>query len=69
MPSKWILTSKTFWFNVISGLTLFLALPELTAVLPTDSVRYLLLTQAGLNIVLRLMSSKEVTVTSPKESV
>ena len=55
--------SKVFWINVITGLSLFLALPELQDVVPESALRYLLLAQAGLNIILRRITSEAVTWT------
>lgn len=64
MESKWILHSRTFWVNVVTGVSLFLALPEFADVLPAWSTKYLLLAQAALNIVMRFVSSNQpVTVT------
>ena len=65
MKSIW--KSKTFYFNLLTGLTLFFALPELLAVLPSGAVPYLLLAQAAINIVLRFMSTTNVYVTNPEK--
>lgn len=56
--------SKTVWFNVLTGLTLFFALPELQAVLPEGAVQYALLAQAAINIVLRVAFTVQPTTTA-----
>ena len=63
MKPKAIWQSKTFWFNLVTGLTIFLALPELTAVLPDGSLPYVGLGIAGLNIILRYVTTGPVSLT------
>jgi hypothetical protein len=62
MMTKPTQQSKTLWFNILTGLSLFFALPELLDVLPAESVRWLLLAQAGINILLRLLTNTGLTV-------
>lgn len=59
---KNFLKSKTLWFNLLTGVSLFLALPELVDVMPENGVRWLLLAQAGINIILRLITKTRLTV-------
>jgi len=65
---KSIFQSRTFWFNLLTGLTLFLALPELQQVLPETSLQWLLLTQAAINIVLRLLTTQAVSLSKKEPS-
>ena len=58
MKSIW--SSRTFWFNVLSGVALFFALPELAALLPMDAIRYIVLAQAAINIVLRYITTQPI---------
>ena len=58
---KSLYLSKTFLFNLISGLGLFFALPEFTALIPSDYVRYVVLAQAGINILLRYITTQPVS--------
>lgn len=53
--------SKMVWLNVLTGLSMFLALPELLAVVGENAVAYFLLTQAAINIVLRLTTTSTLT--------
>lgn len=61
MTSKPWWQSKTLWFNVGSVLVLFLALPELQAVVGPAALKYFSLVQAGVNILLRFGSQQTLT--------
>lgn len=66
MNSQWVLHNRTFWVNLITATSMFIALPELANILPESSVRYLLLVQAALNIALRFTSAlRPVTLNKP----
>lgn len=60
MNSKSILTSKTFWFNVLTILATLV--PPIRAVLPDTEVIMQLL--GGVNILLRIVTSQRVTLRS-----
>jgi hypothetical protein len=59
---KSLFSTKTFWFNVLSGLGLFIALPELTSVVPPAYVRYVVLANAAINIALRYITTQPVNL-------
>lgn len=65
METKPWYQSKTIWANIIVGLSLFFAAPELVPVLPEGSERWLLLVQATLNILMRFISTTAVSVSKP----
>jgi hypothetical protein len=58
---KPIYQSKTLWFNIASAAALILALPEFTAVIPAEYVKFAVLVQAGVNIILRIWTTQGVT--------
>ena len=60
---KSIFASKTFWANVVSGAALFMATPELPDMLGPNAMRYTVLAQAGLNILLRFITTQPVSST------
>lgn len=62
MDPKSLFASKTFYFNLLSGLALFFGLDELKAVLGESAVPYLSLAVAGINIVLRYVTVQPVEV-------
>lgn len=66
MESKPIYTSKTVWMNVIVALSAFLALPELQNILGADALKWVVLTQSGLNVAMRLISTGAVSFTGSK---
>lgn len=59
MP-KSIFASRTFWFNVLSGLSLFFLLPELQTLLGPNTLKYILLANAGVNIILRYVTEDPI---------
>lgn len=59
---KSIFLSKTFWYNLLSGLALFFALPEFTNLFGPDTLRYVLLAHAAVNILLRYVTVAPVSV-------
>lgn len=59
---KTIWESKTFWFNLLSGLSLFFALPEFVELVGPNGIRYVLLANGAINIVLRYFTTTELKV-------
>ena len=59
---KPIIESRTFWFNLITGVSVFLALPELQSLFGADALKYIVVVQSALNVVLRVMTSTAVRV-------
>lgn len=57
---KSLFATRTFWFNVLSGLSLFFLLPELQGLLGPNTVKYVLLANAGINILLRYLTEEPV---------
>lgn len=52
--------SKTVWYSVLAGLTLFFALPELQALLGPLGVKIVALLGATVNILLRVTSDSDI---------
>lgn len=59
---KSIFRSRTFWLNVATGLSVLLAMPELTAILGPDALKYVVLIQSAANVILRVLTSQPVSV-------
>lgn len=59
MP-KSLFATRTFWFNVLSGLSLFFLLPDLQNLLGPNTVKYVLLANATVNIILRYLTEDPV---------
>jgi hypothetical protein len=68
MDSKWILHSKTVWVNVITALTVILALPELQKLLGPDALAITSLAQSVLNIILRVGFTSQAVVVEKKDA-
>ncbi len=56
---KSIIQSKVVWLNTITLILGILALPEFTQVLPTIALPYILLTNAILNLILRMFFTNQ----------
>lgn len=61
--AKSLFKSKTFWFNVLTGLGTLLALP---AGLPAAIIPYIPAAQALINIALRMITDQPVRVGPPR---
>lgn len=59
IDSKSILTSKTFWFNVLTGIATIIAAP---GIIPAAALPYIPAAQAVINIILRKMTGSPVHV-------
>jgi len=57
---KNIFRTKTFWYNLLSGISLFVMLPELRDLLGPDTLKYVVLVNAGINIILRYVTEDPV---------
>ena len=53
--------SRTIWFNIIFGLTQVLASADVIAVFPPSAVPYTAAAQSILNILLRLISTAQLS--------
>lgn len=60
--SKPFLTSRTVWVNVITAIVAFVALPEFQQVVGPDAIRYVVVIQAALNVVLRVITTQPVSL-------
>lgn len=61
--SKPFYLSKTLWVNLLTGLALVFALPELHAILGPNAVSYVALGAAVVNIALRLVTATPISLT------
>lgn len=61
MDSKPFWQSKTVWVNTLTALAAFLALPQLQEILGPDSLKYVVLAQAAINVGLRVITIGAVT--------
>lgn len=67
---KSLFHSRTFWLNVLTGLTVLLAMPELTAILGPNALKYVVLIQSAANVILRVLTSQAVSIMpKPNEDV
>ena len=58
MPTnKWILTSKTFWTNLIGGVLTLLSIPEISSLIPPKYTPYIVAATAILNVVFRSLKT------------
>jgi hypothetical protein len=60
-----IFTSRTFYFNVLAAIVAFLALPEVTHVIPSKFMPYILAISAAGNMILRTMTVRPAAFISP----
>jgi hypothetical protein len=65
MKNVW--ESKTVWLNLITALSVILALPELQKLLGADALVYVSLAQSVLNVILRLVTTQPVALSTQKE--
>ena len=56
-----ILHSRTVWLNVITALVLILASPQVPALFGENTLRFVAAFDAGLNIVMRLITTQPLT--------
>lgn len=54
-------TSKTFWFNALTAASALLVLPEFTSLLGANALRWIVLANAVINIILRRFTSAPAT--------
>ena len=66
MESKSLFASRTFWVNVLTAGSAFLAMGELQDSLGPNALRYVILVQAAINVIMRLVSTGTVTVMGGK---
>lgn len=58
---KSIFSSKTFWFNLLSGLATLFALPQISALAGPENLKYLAAAVAAVNILLRYITTGPVS--------
>lgn len=61
---KSLFASKTFWYNALSALSLIFLLPEWQTLLGPDTIKYVLLANAVINIILRYVTDEPVKALS-----
>lgn len=59
---KFALKSRTFWVNLVTLVTVLLALPELQAFLGENALEIIVVVQSVLNIVLRFLGGAPLTL-------
>ena len=60
MMDKRLHESKTFWIAILSLLVAILAMPEFTAIVPLEWLPAIQIGIAGINIALRLITTKPI---------
>ena len=66
---KSLFATRSFWYNALSALSLILVLPELQSMVGTTGLRYIVLVNAIINIVLRYVTTtpvKSLKMTGPR---
>lgn len=62
---KSLFSSRTFIYNLLSGLSLFFLLPELQELVGPGYLKFVLLANATINIVLRYLTTQPVDLSMP----
>lgn len=69
MVSKKWWTSKTVWFNILTLAPLVLTIPEVVAIVPEYSWKYVLAFNAVANVVLRFFTTRAILNPPPPEAL